>query len=94
MSDSFHVVGTTPLLTSYVFGVERRVVEHEGTTFERDVVTHPGAVAMLAINDRGEIGLIRQYRTPFNEPGSSRRSVNYEKSSVARPTTGRFSVPS
>jgi 8-oxo-dGDP phosphatase len=66
VSDSFHVVGTLPLLTSHVFSVERRVVEHDGTTFERDVVTHPGAVAILAINDRGEIGLIRQYRTPFD----------------------------
>ena len=66
MSDSFHVVGTSSLLTSHVFSVERRVVEHDGVTFERDVVKHPGAVAMLAINDRGEIGLIRQYRTPFD----------------------------
>jgi 8-oxo-dGTP pyrophosphatase MutT (NUDIX family) len=66
VSESFHVVGTTPLLQSHVFGVERRVVEHDGVTFERDVVTHPGAVAMLAINERDEIGLIRQYRTPFD----------------------------
>ena len=36
------------------------------TTFERDVVTHQGAVAILAINERGEIGMIRQYRTPFD----------------------------
>jgi len=66
VSDSFHVVGTSPLLTSHVFSVERRVVEHDGESFERDVVTHPGAVAILALNDRGEIGLIRQYRTPFD----------------------------
>ncbi len=66
MSESFHVVGTTPLLQSHVFGVEQRTVSHEGATFNRDVVTHPGAVAILAVNDAGEIGLIRQYRTPFD----------------------------
>ena len=66
MSESFRVVGTKKLLQSHVFGVEQRTVEHDGTTFERDVVTHLGAVAILAINDRDEIGMIRQYRTPFD----------------------------
>ena len=66
MSDSFRVIGTTPLLQSHVFGVEKRTVEHGDVTFERDVVTHPGAVAILAINEREEIGMIRQYRTPFD----------------------------
>jgi len=46
--------------------VERRTVEHDGASFERDVVTHLGAVAILAINDHDEIGMIRQYRTPFD----------------------------
>ena len=66
MNDSFRIAGTTKLLQSHVFGVERRVVEHDGTTFERDIVTHLGAVAILAINDRDEIGMIRQYRTSFD----------------------------
>ncbi len=66
MSESFRVVGTKKLLQSHVFGVEQRTIEHDGTTFERDVVTHLGAVAILAINERDEIGMIRQYRTPFD----------------------------
>jgi 8-oxo-dGDP phosphatase len=66
VSDSFRVVGTKHLLQSHVFSVEQRAVEHDGTTFERDVVTHLGAVAILAINDHDEIGMIRQYRTPFD----------------------------
>jgi ADP-ribose pyrophosphatase len=53
-------------LQSRVFGVEHRTVEHDGETFERDIVTHLGAVAILAINERHEIGMIRQYRTPFD----------------------------
>ena len=66
MSESFRVVGTKKLLQSYVFGVEQRTVEHDGATFERDVVTHLGAVAILAMNEYDEIGMIRQYRTPFD----------------------------
>ena len=66
MSDAFRIVGTKRLLRSHVFGVEQRTVEHDDATFERDVVTHLGAVAILAINDRDEIGMIRQYRTPFD----------------------------
>ena len=66
MSESFRIVGTKKLLQSRVFGVEQRTVEHDDETFERDVVTHLGAVAILAINEREEIGMIRQYRTPFD----------------------------
>jgi ADP-ribose pyrophosphatase len=66
VSDEFQIVGTKQLLQSYVFGVEKRTVEHDGATFERDVATHPGAVGILAVNDREEIGMIRQYRTSFN----------------------------
>jgi 8-oxo-dGDP phosphatase len=55
-----------PLLQSYIFGVEQRTVQHDDETFQRDVVTHPGAVAILAVNGEGEVGLIRQYRTPFD----------------------------
>ncbi|MFZ1063558.1 MAG: NUDIX hydrolase [Acidimicrobiales bacterium] len=66
MSDSFRVTRITPLLHSHVFDVERRLVEHDGSTFERDVVTHTGAVAILAMNDDDEVGLLRQYRAPFD----------------------------
>jgi 8-oxo-dGTP pyrophosphatase MutT (NUDIX family) len=66
VSDSFRVVGTKKLLQSHVFGVEQRTVEHDGATFERDVVTHLGAVAILAVNEHDEIGMIHQYRTPFD----------------------------
>lgn len=66
MSDSFHVEDAEALLHSHVFDVERRTIRHGDATFTRDVVIHSGAVAILAINDRGEIGLVRQYRSPFD----------------------------
>ncbi|HEY5010601.1 MAG TPA: NUDIX hydrolase, partial [Acidimicrobiales bacterium] len=65
MSESFRVVGTKKLLQSHVFGVEQRTIEHDGATFERDVVTHLGAVGILAINERDEVGMIHQYRATF-----------------------------
>ncbi len=66
MSSGFELEDTTPLLASYVFGVERRTVRHGDETFTRDVVTHPGAVAIVAIDDDGRVGVVRQYRAPFD----------------------------
>lgn len=66
MSNSFRITQVTPLLHSHVFDVEKRRVEHDGVTFDRDVVTHAGAVAILAINELNEVGLLRQYRAPFD----------------------------
>jgi ADP-ribose pyrophosphatase len=65
VSDSFRVTRVTPLLHSHVFDVERRLIEHNESSCERDVVTHSGAVSILAINDLDEVGLLRQYRAPF-----------------------------
>ena len=67
MSDSFSAEGAEVLFRSYVFAVERRVIRHGDATFTRDVALHPGAVAVLAINDQGEVGFIRQYRATFDE---------------------------
>ena len=69
MNKSFRIEGTTPLLHSRVFDVERRVIGYDGGTFERDVATHRGAVAILVVNDAQEIGLIRQYRAAFDASG-------------------------
>jgi 8-oxo-dGTP pyrophosphatase MutT (NUDIX family) len=66
VSDSFRIAGTTELLHSHVFDVERRHVVHNNETFERDVATHNGAVAILVVDNDGAIGLIRQYRATFD----------------------------
>jgi len=102
VSELFRVVGTKELLQSHVFGVEQRTVEHDDATFERDVVTHLGAVAILAINERDEIGMIRQYvrhstdsvgrcRGTLDVPGEdalSARNVNCTKNSGAKRRSG------
>lgn len=62
----FRIVGATNVLSSYVFGVERRVIEDDvtGEKFERDVVVHQGAVAIVATNTAGQVAMLRQYRSP------------------------------
>jgi ADP-ribose pyrophosphatase len=39
----------------------------DGTTFERDIVRHPGAVSVVAVDDRGRVALVRQYRAALDE---------------------------
>jgi hypothetical protein len=34
----------------------------DGTPFERDIVRHPGAVAVVAVTDDDAVVLVRQYR--------------------------------
>jgi ADP-ribose pyrophosphatase len=66
VSDSFEIERTEKLLHSKVFDVERRTIRHGDVSFERDVASHKGAVAILAINDRDEVGFVRQYRAAFD----------------------------
>lgn len=50
--------------TGRIFTVDRlRVREPNGREAIRDVVRHPGAVAVVALTDDGRICLVRQYRT-------------------------------
>lgn len=36
-----------------------------GEEFQRDIVRHPGAVAVVAVTDDGGIVMVRQFRTPL-----------------------------
>lgn len=48
-----------------IFDVARREVDlGEAGTVVRDLVLHPGAVAVVALDDAGRVALIRQYRVP------------------------------
>ena len=67
MSDSFRVEGAEVVYRSHVFNVEKRTIRHGEDVFQRDVAVHPGAVAVLAINEKGEVGFIRQYRSTFDQ---------------------------
>lgn len=53
--------------TGRVFDVGRlQVVLPDGRTAIRDVVRHPGAVAVVALTDEGRICLVRQFRTALD----------------------------
>jgi ADP-ribose pyrophosphatase len=39
----------------------------DGDTFTRDVIRHPGAVAVLPLHDDGTVTLVRQYRAPIED---------------------------
>ncbi|ADK67165.1 NUDIX hydrolase [Olsenella uli DSM 7084] len=59
-----HVVSEDVAWTGRIFNVDRlRVRMPDGREALRDVVRHPGAVAVVALTDDGRICLVRQYRT-------------------------------
>jgi len=62
MTAAWHVIRRESLLTSYVFSVERRIVDTGTEELVREVVLHRGAVAIVAIDESDRVGVIRQYR--------------------------------
>ena len=47
-----------------VVSVQTDRVDVDSYIVDRDVVRHPGAAAVVALNERGEVLLVRQYRHP------------------------------
>jgi 8-oxo-dGTP pyrophosphatase MutT (NUDIX family) len=64
---SFRVVGEETVLRAHVFSVVHADVSAgDGARFERDIVRHPGAVAVVAVTDAGSVVLVEQYRAPVD----------------------------
>ncbi len=64
---SWPVTATDTVWEGRVFSVRRDTLGPTGSTaepFERELVRHPGAVAVVAVNDQDEVLVIRQYRHP------------------------------
>lgn len=56
------------LLESRIFSVERlRYRTSTGTNAQRDVVRHPGSVAIIPVLDNGDICLIKNHRVTVNQ---------------------------
>ncbi len=52
-----------PIHTGRIFSLERLDIElPDGQLNHRDVIRHPGATALVAVDDEGKILLVRQYR--------------------------------
>ena len=43
------------------------VVGPDGSRFTREIVEHPDAVAVVAVDDQGRVALVEQYRQPLGE---------------------------
>jgi 8-oxo-dGDP phosphatase len=65
LPECWPVQRTVPRYTGSVFGVRTDwVAMPDGDVADRDVVRHPGAVAVLAIDDSEQVLMVRQYRHP------------------------------
>lgn len=61
----YRVESSEIVFEGYVISVRKDVVTMPGeTTSQRDVVVHPGAVGVVALDDRGRVLLVTQYRHP------------------------------
>lgn len=62
-SPGFRHVGEDVVYRGWRIDVVRaRFVAPDGTEFTRDIVRHPGAVAVVPVTDDGHVLLVRQYR--------------------------------
>jgi 8-oxo-dGTP pyrophosphatase MutT (NUDIX family) len=59
------VISTDLDFTGRVWDVRRDVFDYNGHELTRDYVDHPGAVAVLVLDDDGRVLLIQQYRHPI-----------------------------
>ena len=60
------VVSSEAQFRGRVVGVRSDTVKIGDSTVRRDIVVHPGAVGIIAINDADEILLLRQLRVPVS----------------------------
>jgi len=59
----FRIVGERVVYESRMLRVAVATVQGpEGPTFERDIVHHPGWVAVVPVDEAGQVTLVRQYR--------------------------------
>ena len=64
---SFQRISEVELLKTHVFSVGQVTVrDPDGESFERSVVHHPGAVAIIAVDANRRVTLVRQYRAPVD----------------------------
>jgi 8-oxo-dGDP phosphatase len=83
----FRVVDERTVWTGQRISVaEVTVAAPDGSTLERDIVHHPGAVGVLPLHDDGTVTLVRQYRVALDadiwEIPAGLRDVEGEPTSV------------
>lgn len=64
-ADPAPIIHSTQDFRGYVWSVRTDLTEIHGAQVNRDVLIHPGAVVVIAIDDQDRVLLIRQYRHPI-----------------------------
>jgi ADP-ribose pyrophosphatase len=65
---AFKLVHQKSVLRSRVFEVRaQKWRAPDGSTFERHTIVHPGAVAILPLDERGRVVMLRQFRPAAND---------------------------
>jgi len=67
VSDPAEVVASQTVFDGHIWDVRRESFRFGDTELTRDFLDHPGAVAVLAIDDEDRVLLINQYRHPVRE---------------------------
>ena len=62
---SFPIVKSHDQFVGKVWSIRTDTVDFESRMIDRDIVVHPGAVAVIAIDEHDRVLLIRQYRHPI-----------------------------
>ena len=63
--EDFRILGVERVYEGPRIDVARATVEGPGgSVFEREIVRHPGAVAVVPVTSNGAVLLVRQFRTP------------------------------
>ena len=69
MAHAYEVVASRRVYEGRVIALRRDEVSMPGdTTSVRDVIEHPGSVAVVALDDEERVVLVRQYRHPIRRP--------------------------
>ena len=64
----FHLTSTERLFDGYMVNLDRlHFAADDGLTFDREVVRHPGAVAVVPVDVNDEVVLIRQFRAAVGD---------------------------
>jgi ADP-ribose pyrophosphatase len=66
-SADFSVTARQTVFEGRVWNVVSETFDYNGQSLTRDFVAHTGAVAVAALNDAGELFMIRQYRHPVRK---------------------------
>src|SRR3954464_15183463 len=87
-NDFYDVVGSETKFNGNVIKVRVDDVRmSDGKVVKREVVSHPGAVAIVALDDQGKVVLVNQYRPAvrarFDELPAGRRRADGEPARMA-----------